>query len=45
MTYPTLPTLAWDGAVYHNPLMNTDEALLPTGGYPTAHALSLIHIC
>lgn len=44
MIYPTLPTLAWDGTVYHNPLMNTDEALLPTGGYPTAHAPAMLEL-
>ena len=38
MTYPKLPGLTWDGTIYENEEMGTLEALLPTGGYPTAHA-------
>ena len=36
MTYPKLPGLTWDGTIYENEEMGTLEALLPTGGYPTA---------
>ena len=38
MTYAKLPGLTWDGTVYENEEMGTLEALLPTGGWPTAHA-------
>ena len=39
MTYPKLPGLTWDGTIYENEEMGTYEALIPHGGYPTAHAL------
>lgn len=44
MTYPKLPGLTWDGAVYENDEMGTLEALLPTGGYPTAHAPAMVEL-
>lgn len=42
MSFPKLSTLTWDGTLYENPDMSTVEALLPTGGYPTAHAPALL---
>ena len=42
MEYRTLPGLTWDGQIYRNDDMGTLEALLPTGGYPTAHAPALL---
>ncbi len=44
MTYPVLPGLTADGTLYHDPEMGTVEALLPTGGYPTAHAPALLEL-
>ena len=44
MTYPKLPGLTWDGTIYENDEMGTLEALLPTGGYPTAHAPAMAEL-
>ena len=44
MTYPKLPGLTWDGTIYENEEMGTLEALLPTGGYPTAHAPAMAEL-
>ena len=44
MTYPKLPGLTWDGTIYENEEMGTCEALLPTGGYPTAHAPAMAEL-
>lgn len=44
MKYPTLPGLTWDGTLYQNDEMGTVEALLPTGGYPTAHAPAMVEL-
>ena len=44
MNYPTLPGLTADGTLYRNCEMGTLEALLPTGGYPTAHAPALLAV-
>ena len=44
MKYPALQTPAWDGAIWHDPSMGLDMALLPTGGYPTAHAPALLEL-
>lgn len=44
MKYPVLQTPAWDGAIWHDPAMEVDVALLPTGGYPTAHAPALLEL-
>ena len=44
MQYPLLPGLTWDGQMYRNADMGTVEALLPTGGYPTAHAPALLEL-
>ena len=45
MTYAKLPGLTWDGTVYENEEMGTLEALLPTGGWPTAHAPAMAQMC
>lgn len=42
MAYQTLPGLTPDGRLYYNAEMGTVEALLPAGGYPTAHAPALL---
>lgn len=44
MTYPKLPGLTWDGTVYENEEMGTIEALIPNGGYPTAHAPAMVEL-
>ena len=44
MTYAKLPGLTWDGTVYENEEMGTLEALLPTGGYPTAQAPAMAEL-
>ena len=44
MTYAKLPGLTWDGTVYENEEMGTLEALLPTGGWPTAHAPAMVAV-
>lgn len=44
MNYPVLPTLNWDGTIWHDSTMGVDAALLPTGGYPTAHAPALLEL-
>ena len=44
MTYPKLPGLTWDGTLYQNDEMGTVEALLPTGGWPTAHAPAMVEL-
>ena len=44
MTYPKLPGLTWDGTLYQNDEMGTVEALLPNGGYPTAHAPAMVEL-
>lgn len=42
--YPELPGLTWDGRIYFNGDMGTLEALLPIGGYPTAHSPALLEL-
>ena len=44
MTYPKLPGLTWDGTLYENEEMGTVEALIPHGGYPTAHAPAMVEL-
>lgn len=44
MQYAELPGLTWDGTVYYNGDMGILEALLPTGGYPTAHAPAMLEL-
>lgn len=44
MQYPKLPGLTWDGTIYENEEMKVYEALLPDGGYPTAHAPALLEL-
>ena len=44
MTYKKLPGLTWDGTIYENEEMGTPEALLPAGGYPTAHAPAMVEL-
>lgn len=42
MAYKKLPGLSPDGQIYVNEEMNTVEAMLPPGPWPTAHAPSLL---
>ena len=44
MYYPKLPGLTPDGTIYHNMEMGTLEALLPSRGWQTAHAPSLLEL-
>lgn len=44
MAYKKLTGLTDDGSVYINENMNTIEAMLPTGGYKTAHAPCLLEL-
>lgn len=44
MDYPKLPGLTPDGRVWQNDGMDTLEAFLPTGGYPTAHAPAMLEL-
>ena len=44
MGYPKLPGLTTDGRLYEDAVMGTVEALLPTGGYPTAHAPAMLEL-
>ena len=44
MAIQKLPGLTWDGQIYENEDMGTLEALLPTGGYPTAHAPAMLEL-
>lgn len=44
MQYAKLPGLTWDGTIYENGDMGTLEALLPTGGYPTAHSPAMVEL-
>ena len=44
MEYPKLPGLTPDGRLYRDAGMGTVEALLPTGGYPTAHAPAMLEL-
>ena len=44
MAIQKLSGLTWDGQIYQNDDMGTLEALLPTGGYPTAHAPALLEL-
>lgn len=44
MQYAELPGLTWDGTVCFNGDMGILEALLPTGGYPTAHAPAMLEL-
>lgn len=44
MSYPTLPTLEWNGKIWRDTTMGVDAALLPHGGYPTAHAPALLEL-
>lgn len=44
MQYPKLPGLTWDGTVYYNGDMGILEALLPTGGFPTAHSPAMLEL-
>lgn len=44
MEYKKLPGLTWDGTIYENAVMGDLEALLPTGGYATAHAPAMVEL-
>ena len=44
MSYPKLPGLTWDGTIYENEEMGDLEALLPTGGFPTAHGPAMVEL-
>jgi len=44
LNYPELPGLTWEGTLYYNKDMETIEALIPTGGYATAHAPALLEL-
>lgn len=44
MEFAKLPGLTPDGRIYQNADMGTLEALLPTGGYKTAHAPALLEL-
>lgn len=44
MEYEVLPGLQPDGKVWRDPIMGALEALLPTGGFPTAHAPALLEM-
>ena len=44
MAYKHLTVLTDDGTIYINDNMGTTEAMLPTGGYQTAHAPCLIEL-
>lgn len=42
--YPILPDLTPDGTIYRNEHMNTLEAMLPPGGYKSAHSPALLEL-
>ena len=42
--FPKLPGLSFDGTVYEDEEMGVLEALLPTGGFPTAHAPAMVEL-
>lgn len=44
MAYKHLPGLTPDGQIYINDNMGTVEAMLPTGGYQTAHAPTILEM-
>lgn len=44
MNYPMLAGLSPDGAVYHNTIMNTLEAMIPPGPFASAHAPALLEL-
>ncbi len=44
MKYPALPGLTWDGKIYYNADMGVLEALIPNGGFPSAHAPALLEL-
>lgn len=44
MTYPKLPGLTWDGTIYRNEEMGDLEALIPNGGFPTAHGPAMAEL-
>lgn len=44
MAYKHLEGLTPDGAMYHNDDMGTIEAMIPPGGYKTAHAPALLEL-
>ena len=44
MEFKKLPGLTWDGTIYQNDDMGVLEALLPTGGFPTAHAPAMLEL-
>lgn len=44
MTYKHLPTLTSDGQIYINDAMGTVEAMLPTGGFQSAHAPTMVEL-
>ncbi len=44
MNYQKKPGLTWDGTIYENEEMGVLESLLPTGGFQTAHAPSLLEL-
>ena len=44
MEFKKLPGLTWDGTIYQNDDMGVFEALLPTGGFPTAHAPAMLEL-
>ena len=42
--YPILPDLTPDGTIYRNEHLQTLEAMLPTGGYRSAHSPALLEL-
>lgn len=44
INYPTLPDLTLDGIIYKNVHLGTLEAVLPSGGFATAHAPTLLEL-
>ncbi len=44
MEYRKLPRPDWDGQIWLNEDMDLLEALMPTGGYPTAHAPAMAEL-
>ena len=44
MSYPKLPGLTWDGTIYENEEMGDLEALIPNGGFPTAHGPAMVEL-
>jgi predicted neuraminidase len=44
MNYPILPGLTPDGRIYFNEKMGVEEAMVPPGGFATAHAPALLEL-